>query len=79
VNIPLGAAYDETEKNPNSNSVMAIEPCIKNLKDDKVAKEDRTFFLKLLVHFVGDVHKLLYLDRKEDRRGIGIRLRRWGK
>ena len=79
VNIPFGTAYAEAEKNPKGDVVMAIEHCIKKLKDDKVAKEDRAFFLKLLVHFVGDVHQPLHVGRKEDRGGNGIRLRWRGK
>ncbi len=32
-------------------------PCIETLKNPTASKEDKAFYLKLLVHFIGDIHQ----------------------
>ena len=52
---------------------MAIKKCIVKVKDREAPKSERAFYLKLLVHFIGDLHQPMHVGRKEDRGGNDIR------
>lgn len=78
INIPLDLSYSSAKKNPKGDLVMAINKCISKLKDVNVPKSERAFYLKLLVHFVGDLHQPMHVGRKEDRGGNDVRLQ-WMK
>ena len=59
--------------------VIAIKKCIAKVKDQNEPKNERAFYLKLLVHFIGDLHQPMHVGRKEDRGGNSIRLQWFGK
>ncbi len=75
VNLPSGKAYTDVEPNPSGDVVMAIQHCISVLKDEASSESDRIFYLKMLVHFVGDLHQPLHVGRAEDRGGNDIQIR----
>ena len=79
VNMDQHTRYHEAEKNPKGDIVIAIKTCIETLKNPTASKEDKTFYLKLLVHFIGDIHQPLHTGRKEDRGGNSIDLFWFGK
>ena len=79
INLPLDESYANTKKNPKGDVVMAIKKCIAKVKDQNEPKNERAFYLKLLVHFIGDLHQPMHLGRKEDRGGNSIRLQWFGK
>lgn len=79
VNMDQNTRYNEADKNPKGDIVTAIQSCIEILKNPSSSKEDKTFHLKLLVHFVGDIHQPFHAGRKEDRGGISIDLFWFGK
>lgn len=74
VNMPLDGNYETTEKNPKGDLVTGIKHCIKVLKDENSSVKDKQFFLKMLVHFVGDLHQPMHIGRKEDKGGNTIKL-----
>ncbi len=74
VNMPADQTYQYAEKNPEGDIVTAMETCIKILKDPKSTQEDKSFYLKLLVHFIGDIHQPLHAGRKEDKGGNDIQV-----
>ncbi len=49
--------------------VTGIEYCIKTIKDKNTTDEDKAFYLKLLIHFIGDLHQPMHIGLKEDKGG----------
>jgi hypothetical protein len=79
INLPLDESYANAKKNPKGDVVMAIKKCIAKVKDQNEPKNERAFYFKLLVHFIGDLHQPMHVGRKEDRGGNSIRLQWFGK
>ncbi len=75
VNFPADKEYREVEPNPAGDIVQAIQICISVLKDPASSDADKVFHLKLLVHFLGDVHQPMHTGRAEDRGGNDIQIR----
>lgn len=74
VNFPFDKKYEESDKNKEGDIVMGIERCIKVLKDPMATKKDKVFYLKFLVHLIGDLHQPLHVGRAEDKGGNDIKL-----
>ena len=80
VNLEAGQTeYSKAEANPAGDLVQAIKTSIAVLKDPKASKEDKAFYLKMLVHFMGDLHQPLHTGRGEDKGGNDIQVRWFGK
>ncbi len=79
VNMPLDSKYEESEKNPKGDLVTGIHKCISVLKDDNSSEEDKVFYLKLLVHFIGDLHQPMHIGRAEDKGGNTIQVQWFGR
>lgn len=75
INMPLDSNYEDAEKNPKGDMVTGINKCIEVLKEKNSSKQDKIFFLKMLVHLIGDLHQPLHIGRKEDRGGNDIQVR----
>ena len=75
VNFPFDATYEAHPKSEKGDIIVAIDKCISKLKDAKVPKEDKAFHLKLLVHFLGDLHQPLHIGIAEDRGGNELQVR----
>ena len=56
INMDLDDTYASAEKNPKGDLVTGIQTCVAALKDEKSTQESKEFHLKMLVHFVGDLH-----------------------
>lgn len=74
VNFEFGQTYEESEKEERGDLVMGIENCIKILKDPNSSDEDKVFYLKFLVHLIGDLHQPLHVGRAEDKGGNDIKV-----
>lgn len=74
VNFPFDTKYEDSDKDKNGDIVMGIEHCIKTLKDPNASQEDKIFYLKFLVHLIGDLHQPLHVGRKEDKGGNDIKV-----
>jgi hypothetical protein len=59
--------------------IQAIEFCLSVLRDPNAPREDQVFYLKMLIHFVGDLHQPMHLGRAEDRGGNDIQLQWFGR
>lgn len=75
VNMPLDVTYEDSEKNPNGDMVSGIETCKKIILDENASKDEKIFYLKLLVHLIGDLHQPMHVGRKEDKGGNTIQVR----
>lgn len=75
INIPFGETYEESKKNPQGDVITGIAKAIEVLKDEKSTKEDKAFWLKMLVHFVGDMHQPLHVGIGDDKGGNDFQVR----
>ncbi len=75
VNMPFGVKYEDSEKNPNGDLVSGIATCKKIILDENASKDEKIFYLKLLVHLVGDLHQPMHVGRAEDKGGNTIQVR----
>jgi len=67
INMPMEADYDVSKQNPDGDLVSGIEFCKSVIKDKNASEEDKAFYLKLLVHFIGDLHQPLHVALEEDK------------
>lgn len=74
VNFPFDTKYENSKKDKNGDIVMGIEYCINMLKDANASRADKVFYLKFLVHLVGDLHQPLHVGRSEDKGGNDIKV-----
>lgn len=74
VNLPPEKSYGETTPNPDGDILQGIEHCIRVLKDPASPRDQQVFYLKLLVHLVGDLHQPMHVGWPEDRGGNDIQL-----
>jgi hypothetical protein len=79
VNLPEGATvYSKEKANPDGDLLMAIKTCVAVLKDKNSSRDDKEFYLKMLVHFIGDLHQPLHTGRGEDKGGNELQMRWFG-
>ena len=79
VNIDEGKRYGDDTPSEYGDLVMAIETCIAVLKDKSSSLDDQEFHLKMLVHFVGDLHQPLHVGHKHDKGGNDFQVRWFDK
>ncbi len=72
VNFPLDEEYGESPLDPKGDIITAIAHCREVIADEHSSDADKAFYLKLLVHFIGDLHQPLHIGRAEDRGGNDI-------
>lgn len=76
VNIdPDKEEYSREEAYEGGDLVQAIEKNIAVLEDENASKEDKQFHLKMLVHFLGDLHQPFHVGRSADKGGNDIQVR----
>ncbi|APG60042.1 S1/P1 nuclease [Christiangramia salexigens] len=76
VNIdPEVEEYSLEDASKKGDLVQAIRKCISVLKDGNAPREKKQFFLKMLVHFVGDLHQPFHVGHSSDKGGNDIQVR----
>ena len=78
VNLPLDKEYPEIQHD-GDNIVRIIERAKAILKSPTADKEMKKFYLKYLVHLVGDLHQPMHTGRYEDYGGSKIPLKFKGR
>ncbi len=79
INLPADQRYSDQAPNPGGDVYTAINKCIEVLRNPDSSLEDQQFYLKLLVHFIGDLHQPMHVGRPEDRGGNDVELTWFGK
>ena len=79
INIAKGKQYDPATANPKGDLVTGINYCISTLQNQQASHEERQVALKLLVHFVGDLHQPMHVGHPDNRGGNDIKLKWWGR
>jgi len=78
INLPLAIEYADADV-PEENVVTIIKRCILILKSKSSDKETKKFYLKYLIHLVGDLHQPMHTGRYEDYGGSKIPLKFKGR
>ena len=79
VNIPPGKAYNEVEPSKYGDLVVGIRKCHAMVEDGKNTKADRVFYLKMLIHLIGDLHQPMHVGKIEDKGGNDIQVQWFGR
>lgn len=79
VNFEFDAKYNPATADKKGDLIQGINTCIKTLKDPNASKADKAFYLKMLTHFIGDLHQPLHVGRAEDRGGNDIKVKWFNK
>lgn len=78
INLPTGMNQSELDrylKNDTATDLyVKINMLVKQLKSKKLSRDQQIFYLKLLIHFVGDAHQPMHTGRSGDRGGNGIKV-----
>ncbi|WP_345274714.1 S1/P1 nuclease [Flaviramulus aquimarinus] len=69
INMPLDKNYEDSKKNSKGDLVTGIEYCKSVITDKKASDEDKAFYLKLLIHLIGDLHQPMHIGLLEDKGG----------
>lgn len=67
--------YDVEKANPKGDLVQAIRTCKAVLLDKNASKEDKQFHLKMLIHFIGDLHQPFHVGEGKNKGGNDIQVR----
>lgn len=69
VNVPFDKTYDTHAKSDRGDILQGITKCIEVIKNENSSKEEKAFYLKMLVHFIGDLHQPLHTGIGKDKGG----------
>ena len=69
INMPFDENYETSKKNPKGDLVTGIEYCKSVIQDKNASDDDKAFYLKLLIHLVGDLHQPMHIGLEEDKGG----------
>lgn len=75
VNFKEGETYETSKKNPQGDLIQGIKKCKEIISDSNASKEDKIFYLKMLIHFIGDLHQPMHIGKAEDRGGNSIKVK----
>ncbi|MBU2525409.1 MAG: S1/P1 nuclease [Bacteroidetes bacterium] len=79
VNFPFDKNYNDQTPNPDGDIIKGIETCVAILKDPAQPKSEKAFYLKLLIHFVGDLHQPMHIGLAEDKGGNDFQVQWFGR
>lgn len=79
VNISAGKTYEAVKEDLGENIIWAINKCKQKLQNKNTPKKEKQFYLKMLVHLVGDLHQPMHVGRAEDRGGNDIKVDWFGR
>lgn len=74
VNYPEDKTYLDVEPSPYGDIIIGIQKCIQIVKNENSSETDKVFYLKMLIHLVGDLHQPMHVGRLEDRGGNDIQV-----
>ena len=72
INVSPGQTYEDSEKNPAGDALIALAKFTAVLKDETATADDKRLALWFVVHLVGDLHQPLHVGHPEDRGGNRI-------
>lgn len=70
-NVDEGVSYENAPENPDGDIVRAICSQTSILQDSTASDNDKSLALKMVIHFLGDLHQPMHLGHLSDRGGNG--------
>ena len=77
--MELDEDYEDTVPSEKGDLFIAINTCLDILESDSSTDSEKSFYLKLLIHFIGDLHQPMHIGRYEDRGGNRINVKWFGR
>jgi hypothetical protein len=74
VNYDINKRYDPNNADDRGDIVYGIKKSIEVLTNERSSEADKSFYLKLLIHFIGDLHQPLHVGQAEDQGGNRIQV-----
>lgn len=74
VNYDMDKRYDPNNADDRGDIVYGIQKSMEVLSNEKSSEADKSFYLKLLIHFIGDLHQPLHVGQAEDQGGNRIQV-----
>lgn len=75
INMPFDVSYENSKKNPKGDLFTGIEFCKTVIQDKNSSDDDKAFYLKLLIHLIGDLHQPMHVGLEDDRGGNDIKVK----
>ncbi len=75
VNFPFDSTYEAHPKSDKGDLIAGINNCIEVLKNSVSSREDKIFHLKMLIHFIGDLHQPMHIGLADDKGGNDFQVR----
>lgn len=79
VNYPADKKYGDEPPSKEGDLMTGIEKCVEIIGNQNSSKADKIFYLKMLVHLIGDLHQPMHVSRLEDKGGNDIQVRWFNK
>jgi len=79
INMELDENYEDTVPSEKGDVFIAINTCLDILESNSVTDSEKSFYLKLLIHFIGDLHQPMHIGRYEDRGGNRVYVKWFGR
>jgi hypothetical protein len=79
VNFPSDKKYTDVTPSEHGDVIQGIKKCIAIVTNENSNEEDKAFYLKFLVHLMGDLHQPMHVGHAEDKGGNDIQVQWFGK
>ncbi len=70
-----GQMQSYLQKDTAANAYTRLNFMIRELKNKQLSPEKKLFYLRMLIHIVGDIHQPLHVSRRGDRGGNDIKVK----
>ncbi|MEX0290357.1 MAG: S1/P1 nuclease [Flavobacteriaceae bacterium] len=74
VNFPANEKYGDSPVSPYGDLMVGIQECIRIVKAEQSSRADKIFYLKMLIHLIGDLHQPMHVGRLEDKGGNDLQV-----
>lgn len=78
-NVDEGYTYATMPKNPKGDVLTAVTLIVEQLKSGKITPEEENIYLRMLIHFVGDMHCPMHAGRLSDLGGNQVLVKWFGR
>ena len=78
-NVDEGYTYATMPKNPKGDVLTAVTLIVEQLKSGKITPEEENIYLRMLIHFVGDMHCPMHAGRLSDLGGNQVIVKWFGR
>lgn len=78
-NVDEGYTYATMPKNPKGDVLTAVTLIVEQLKSGTITPEEENIYLRMLIHFVGDMHCPMHAGRLSDLGGNQVLVKWFGR